>query len=148
MLFHRTSALTLGSLAVAGLMTLAAPGASAAGAGGYLGSGTISPGLTTVPTNQVVTLSGTLVYRGSSGSGTYSCFWDGSSSAPETVATGGGSVGGSCSASAGTFWLSGGYARVGTVMTISGSVTGSVSGVVLCDLDLASTGVTGTCTVR
>jgi hypothetical protein len=143
MLRNRTSVRALGSLAVASLLTLAAPGASAAGGGALYGTGTISPGLTTVGTYQSFTFGGTLAYAGSRGAGTYSCGVSGSSSAPETVVSGGGSARGTCTGSAGTFSFSGSYTRVGwgagAVMYITASAAGSVSGTLLCALELTPT---------
>jgi hypothetical protein len=139
MLLHRKSVLTLGGLAVAGLLTLAGPGASAAGAGALVGTGTISPGLTTVPTNQTFTFGGTLAYAGSPGAGTYACGVNGFSTAPETVVSGGGNASGSCSGSAGTFTFSGTYTRNGGAVTVNGTASGSVAGHVQCALAFTAT---------
>lgn len=156
MLLHRRSVLALGGLAVAGLTAFAAPGASAAGAGALVGTGTISPGLTTTPTNQSFNFSGTLAYAGSPGAGAYTCNVNGSSSGPETVATGGGSASGTCSGSAGAFSFSGGYTRAGGAVTVTGSASGTASGAVLCALGFTATSaptvrsyaVAGSCTLR
>jgi hypothetical protein len=70
-------------------------------AGEFEGSGTISPGLTTTPTSQSWSLSGTLAWAGSVdtglGAGTASCSFGGGSTSPESVATGTVTMSGSCS---------------------------------------------------
>lgn len=128
--------LALGTFGLAG----ASPSASASGVAALAGGGTISPGLSTTAANQSFTFSGTLAYAGSPGAGTYTCNVSGSSSGPETVATGAGSASGGCSGSAGSFSFSGAYTRAGGAVTVTGHATGSAgSGSVTCALGFAAT---------
>jgi hypothetical protein len=81
------------------LTMIASSPATAAAADTFViqGSGTISPGLTTTPTNQSISFTGTATVVGTHGTpGTYSCSFSGTSSIPETTANGAGTVSGSC----------------------------------------------------
>jgi len=128
------------SVGLAGVLGLAvAPNASAAGTGVIAGGGGISPGLTTTPTNQNFSFTGTLVAAAVPGAGVYTCNISGASSAPETVATGGGSASGGCSGSAGSFNFNGSYTRAGGAVTGAGSASGAIAGTVVCGLSFAAT---------
>jgi hypothetical protein len=117
---------------------LAVSPASAADDVGYAnitGSGTISPGLTTVSTTQSFTFSGTgaLVDASSpTDSGVYGCTVSGSSNGGETVVSGQGTGSGSCDRT-----LPGPshivvsnlvYVRTGTVVTFTATLSGEVNG--------------------
>ena len=146
-------AMSISALGITGLVL--APTASAAGTGAIVGGGSISPGLTTTPTAQSFTFTGTLVAAAVPGAGVYSCSVGGSSSGGETVATGGGSAGGGCSGSAGSFSFSGSYTRAGGAVVVTGTASGSISGSVRCALAFAATSaptvvsyeVAGDCTI-
>jgi hypothetical protein len=101
--------------------------ATSGGEGVVTGNGVISPGLTTVPTNQSVTFGGTLAGAFTVGvnatAGVVNCSFSGSSTIAETEANGQGTVSGSCSGGTGVpsaFSASGSlsYLRIGPVVVV------------------------------
>ena len=109
--------------------------------GGWVlqGAGTLSPGLTTTPTSQTFSFSGSgawIVGLQTSLSGVYQCNIAGASFAPETVLNGEGSINGSCSGPT-TVAISGQYTRDAgyALWVLTGTVSGSIN-----------TNFTGTCT--
>lgn len=138
-----------GKLALAGTavgaaaLLLAIPASAATtGSGTVQGSGTISPGLTTVPTAQSVSFTGTLVFAGTSGSGTYNCNFSGSSDIAETVAQGDGNVTGTCTnALIATSAISATvhYQRVAGDVVLTGTASGAASGSIAGDCSFEAT---------
>jgi hypothetical protein len=103
------------------------------------GSGTISPGLTTVPTNQSFTFSTVASFAavGSTNGGanvvTLNCFFSGSSTLPETTAAGLGTGSGSCTTSQSivgsiSITCSMTYLRVGPIQIIIYTCTITING--------------------
>jgi hypothetical protein len=106
--------------------------ANSTGGGAVVGHGTISPGLTTTPTYQTISFTGTLAAAGNPASkaGTYTCNFTGSSSIAETLQKGKGTAKGSCSGSKGTATATVRYGRNGGVVTLNGSSTGALVGTI------------------
>lgn len=131
--FRRGRLAAVGAVAGVGLMMVGSLPASAqnAGAGAFLGSGTISPGLGVTPQAVTFSLAGTLTGAGVLNGGPVvvsdSCTFSGSGAADD-LATGMGSVSGSCSGNE-TITSSLTYTRVGAVVAVSGTATvGTASG--------------------
>lgn len=132
--------ISLGLAAVAGgvsTLTFAVPPAYAdAGSLTIQGAGTISPGLTTTPTMQSFSFSGSGPLIDASHpllSGTYTCFVAGSSSAPESILAGSGTFAGSCSGPTavslnGVYSRDGGYASWVLAGQIGGPITAGFTG--------------------
>jgi hypothetical protein len=97
-------------------------------AGTIAGSGTISPGLTTTPTFDSFTFSGSGTVQDPSdpaGSGAYTCSVSGNSTIAETAAHGAGTFSGSCSGPLSIAVTTGTYVRVGASVTAEGTGTAS-----------------------
>lgn len=115
--------------ATALILTGASPAFAATASATVVGHGMISPGLTTTPTDQTFAFGGTAVVAGTGGvSGVYTCSVDGSSSVPETVASGAGIGSGSCTKSGVAIDVSVTYLREAGSVTLSGSASGAVTG--------------------
>lgn len=126
-------------LGIAGVV-VANPAAAQPGSITIQGTGSITPGTQlTVPLDQSFTFDGTAVVVANPGAGTYSCSFAGSSNGPETSVQGAGTGSGSCSGAGGSASAAFNYTRVGTVVTITGSVTGDISGAVRCVLGFVPT---------
>lgn len=107
----------------------ASPALAATASATVVGSGTISPGLTTTPTDQTFAFSGTTVVAGTSGvSGVYTCSVSGSSTVAETVVSGAGTGTGTCTKSGATIDVAVSYLREAGSVTLSGSTSGAISG--------------------
>jgi hypothetical protein len=120
----------LGVAAGAALMLTGTTGLAAnAGGAAVVGSGTIAPGLSTVPTTQTVTFGGTAAGAGVIGTTPVvvndTCTFSGSSVIAETVAQGEGNATGSCTGTA-AISASVHYTRAGGAVAIQGS--GTVNG--------------------
>ena len=116
-------------VAIFGLAT--GPAFASTGTAAVAGSGTISPGLTTVGHSQSITFGGTAVVAGTTGSGTYTCNFTGTSDILETIQTGDGNASGTCNGTVPTvqsFTCTVHYTRTGGVVTLTGNCTGSVNG--------------------
>lgn len=128
---HKKFAFGIGTAAAAlSVLTFAVtPAYADAGSATIQGAGTISPGLTTTPTSQSFSFSGSgpvVDANNASLSGLYNCSVNGASSAPETSATGAGTFAGSCSGPT-TVAVSGNYTRDGGEVVITGSISGSIN---------------------
>jgi hypothetical protein len=130
--------LGLAALAVTGVAFGATPSKAAAGTGVVVGHGTISPGLTLVPTFQKGSFTGTLAAVGTQGSGSYHCNFTFSSTIKETSAKGQGTARGTCSGP-GTATATVNYKRTVSNVSLSGSSTGSLSGPVKGDCSFEPT---------
>jgi hypothetical protein len=103
------------------------PAKSVTGVGVVTGSGTISPGLTSFPTDQSLTFSTLAAFGASSNptnAGSYACTFNGGSSAPETTQQGAGTGAGSCGGAL-SVGCSFSYTRVGAIFTWKGDCGGS-----------------------
>jgi hypothetical protein len=128
---HKKIAIGIGTIAAAAsaLTFAVSPAYADTGSATIQGAGTIAPGLTTTPTNQSFTFSGSgpvVDANNASLSGVYNCTVSGSSSAPETSATGAGSFAGSCSGPT-TVAVNGQYTRDGGVVVIQGGISGPIT---------------------
>lgn len=137
---HLRSKLALAGTALGvGALLLASPASASTGSGTVVGSGGISPGLTTTATSQTVSFNGTLVAAGTTGTGVYTCSFAGSSDIAETIAQGDGNVTGSCSGSAGSISASVHYLRAAGDVVLTGSASGAVSGSIAGDCSFEPT---------
>jgi hypothetical protein len=127
------------AIGVIGVFIGAGPAGAAAGTGTVVGHGTISPGLTSKPTFQKVSFTGTLAAVGTKNSGTYACNFTGASNIPETQQKGHGSARGTCSGSHGTATSTVTYARTATNVTLKGSSVGAIAGKVTGDCSFEPT---------
>lgn len=128
---HKKIAIGIGTAAAAisALTFAVAPAYADAGSATIQGAGTIAPGLTTTPTSQTFTFSGSgpvVDANNAANDGVYTCSVAGASSAPETSATGAGSFSGSCSGPT-TVAVSGNYTRDGGEVVINGSISGAIN---------------------
>lgn len=126
-------------LGIVGLVA-ANPAAAQPGSITIQGAGTITPGTNlTVPANQSFTFDGTAVVVASPGAGVYTCSFAGNSNGPETSVQGAGVGSGSCSNATASATADFNYTRVGTAVTITGTVSGGISGTVRCALGFVPT---------
>lgn len=128
---HKKIAIGIGTAAAAlsALTFAVTPAYADAGSATIQGAGTISPGLTTTATSQTFSFSGTgpvVDANNTSLSGVYTCNVAGSSSAPETSATGAGTFSGSCTGPT-SVSVSGNYTRDAGDVVITGRISGSIS---------------------
>lgn len=128
---HKKIAIGIGTAAAAlsALTFAVTPAFADVGTATIQGAGQISPGLTTTPTSQSFTFTGSgpvIDANNASLTGVYTCNVSGSSSAPETSATGAGSFAGSCSGPT-TVAVSGNYTRDAGEVVLTGSISGSIS---------------------
>lgn len=128
---HKKIAMGIGTAAAAlGALTFAvSPAYADAGSATIQGAGTISPGLTTTPTSQSFSFSGSgpvIDANNASLTGVYTCNVAGASSSPETSVAGSGTFAGSCSGPT-TVSVNGTYSRDGGEVVISGTIGGAIS---------------------
>lgn len=128
---HKKIAIGIGTAAAAlsALTFAVTPAFADAGSATIQGAGQISPGLTTTPTSQSFTFSGSgpvVDANNASLTGIYTCNVSGSSSAPETSATGAGTFAGTCSGPT-TVGVSGNYTRDGGTVVVTGGISGPIT---------------------
>jgi hypothetical protein len=128
---HKKIAIGIGTAAAAlsALTFAVTPAFADVGTATIQGAGQISPGLTTTPTSQSFTFTGTgpvIDANNASLTGVYTCNVSGSSSAPETSATGAGTFGGTCSGPA-TVSVTGNYTRDGGTVVVTGGISGPIT---------------------
>jgi hypothetical protein len=138
-------------LALAMAVSMVGSNAYAAGTGGGVvnGAGSISPGLTTTPTNQTVsfggTLTGVIVAGANASAGSLTCNFSGGGTAETQALALNGNVSGSCSGTGvngvaiGAACTALAYARVGAVVVVSATGT--------CTFTVGTTTVTATVVV-
>jgi hypothetical protein len=120
--------LAITAIGAVGVFIGAGPAGAAAGSAAVVGHGTISPGLTTTPTAQTISFTGTLVAAGTANSGTYACRFTGSSTIKETTQKGKGVARGTCSGSKGTATSTVSYTRTTSAVVLAGTSTGALAG--------------------
>jgi hypothetical protein len=132
--------IALTAVATAAIAMTALPANAEMGALGFVGSGSISPGMTLTGGQGPLTwgLSGTGVLVAETVQGPVSCTWTGRDTTG-ALAESMGTFSGSCNTPAGLAWVSGIYDRSGEVMKLSGTFSSAITGEFDGECDMAYT---------
>lgn len=118
--------------------------AASTGAAVVVGGGTLSPGISATPQTQTYAFGGNAVIVTDTVQGLATCNFGGSSSAPESILTGGGTLSGSCSGAGISTSCSIAFTRVGVAVLFDATCSGNPSGSAVGTAQFAPTNPTGT----